>query len=87
MSSENNSVLDATTQNLRRLFRGYGDKFQIPENQREYVWTEHQFETLLSDLNYNFKKGIPSFLGTVCLSEVSDQGYHIVDGQQRLTTF
>ena len=91
METSTNAELNATSLNLRTLFTRFGNLFKIPENQRKYVWTTQQFETLLVDLHDNFANGQPSFLGTVCLSEEvrkndKSESFLIVDGQQRITT-
>lgn len=52
----------------------------IPMYQREFVWTTEKIDVLLRDIAQRDK-----FLGNLILDE-KDTCYHIVDGQQRITT-
>ena len=52
----------------------------IPMYQREFVWTTEKIEVLLQDIAQRDK-----FLGNLILDE-QELCYHIVDGQQRITT-
>ena len=59
------------------------EKLVIPYYQRAYVWDKPQFEALLDSINNKRP------LGTIILYEKVDDKdvtYHVVDGQQRLTT-
>lgn len=76
--------------------------FRIPDYQRGYAWQEEQFKSFWEDL-INLKDERSHYTGVLTLSKikripsdskenwlVEDHSYgvfHVVDGQQRLTTF
>lgn len=67
-------------------------KFQlrISDYQRPYVWTYTQFLKLYNDLithqNSGEESGVLYYLGNIILVKNEEQGYDIIDGQQRITT-
>lgn len=64
--------------------------FVIPEYQRAYSWTIYQCDKLWQDIGtYLESDNIdPYFFGTVILDCSNDEGeLHLIDGQQRTTTF
>lgn len=75
---------DAHEEKIRKIFAG-DTKFEIPRNQRKYVWKEKQWKELLGDILYIKrkqaveKKEINHFLGTFVLQE-SENRYEIIDG-------
>ncbi len=71
-------------------------QYLIPRYQREYVWEEKQWDDLFNDLFKNYRKHIDNptieghFIGSVVILEEKTGRYshaHVIDGQQRLTTF
>ena len=80
----------AHEEKIRKIFAG-DTRFEIPRNQRKYVWEEKQWRELLGDIIYIRKKQLAEqkeinhFLGTFVLQE-NDNYYEIIDGQQRITT-
>ena len=71
------------------LSRSY--RFIVPEYQREYSWSEDQWQEFWSDLLNVVEGGGSHFLGSIVVVEKNtsiDQmnEYEVVDGQQRLTT-
>ena len=70
-------------------------KYIIPIYQRPYSWTDEQIKRFLSDifLGYWGNDGNiveePMFIGTMQLAEKNPEQteQHVIDGQQRLTTF
>lgn len=65
--------------------------FTIPDYQRGYAWEKKQVEELLKDINHLMIDGVAHrhYTGTLVLSRpdgVDDGEFHVVDGQQRLTT-
>jgi len=71
-------------------------QYLIPRYQREYVWEEKQWGDLFNDLYNNYRKhnDDPSlgshFIGSIVILEEKTDRYskaHIIDGQQRMTTF
>ncbi len=63
--------------------------FIIPHYQRGYRWEQQEVEELLNDL-WNFEKtsnkGEYYCLQPIVLQEKGESTYHVLDGQQRLTT-
>jgi uncharacterized protein with ParB-like and HNH nuclease domain len=59
--------------------------FSIPRYQRNYSWTEDNWEELIESIENNQE----NFLGTIFLMKRSNRkfnDYEIIDGQQRITT-
>ncbi|EXC01197.1 DUF262 domain-containing protein [Acinetobacter baumannii] len=83
---QNNFVQQLHT--LPEIFEG--NFFCIPDYQRGYAWDEKQIDELLKDIDHLLldTSAVRHYTGTLVLSLNKDQSnqYHIVDGQQRLTT-
>ncbi|HFX6346364.1 TPA: DUF262 domain-containing protein [Acinetobacter nosocomialis] len=83
---KNNFVHQLRT--LPEIFEG--NFFCIPDYQRGYAWDEKQIDELLKDIDHLLldTSAVRHYTGTLVLSLNKDQSnqYHIVDGQQRLTT-
>lgn len=61
-------------------------QFLIPFYQRDYSWIEPDCITLLNDILKKVKdSNISHFMGSICIQNTND-GYVLVDGQQRLIT-
>ena len=65
--------------------------FTIPDYQRGYAWEKKQVEELLKDVDHLMNDGVElrHYTGTLVLSRPDGTGegeFHVVDGQQRLTT-
>lgn len=58
----------------------------VPENQREYAWTEREIEQLLTDFARTIDDNDDYFLGTIVTIPREDGHLEVVDGQQRLAT-
>lgn len=102
MSASMNEQFDKAKQSfgaqLLKLPEIFNERlFVVPDYQRGYAWEKKQVEELLKDINHlmsdvNNSSGdkIPChYTGTLVLSKPDgvDNGlYHVVDGQQRLTT-
>lgn len=65
-------------------------QFEIPRNQRRYVWRKEHWQDLFDDLLFSIKEQKPHFLGSIVLEDSDRKDnlsyYTIIDGQQRLTT-
>jgi hypothetical protein len=62
----------------------------VPDYQREYVWTDKEVQQLLDDIDEQIDGGASHeyFVGMVLVSPTDLKNhYHVIDGQQRLTTF
>ena len=55
-------------------------EYSIPDFQREIRWDKENVSLLIDDI-----KSGPKYLGNVILTQHSDSGYSIIDGQQRIT--
>lgn len=64
--------------------------FDIPRNQRRYVWKKPHWQDLHEDIVFSITETKPHFVGSIVLEgEGKKDGlsyYTIIDGQQRLTT-
>ena len=87
----NRTESDAAT--LHEIFQGEV-VYQSPLFQRHFVWGEKQINALWDDIDKVLEESNPStFLGALVLkayqtrSGRQPQGFWIIDGQQRLTTF
>ena len=82
--------MKASKENLTS-FIGSNQYYEIPFFQRSYVWDIDQWERIIDDAIYASETRKPLFLGAVIFkkrtnSEGIDDGFTIIDGQQRLTT-
>lgn len=71
----------------------YKDFYTVPDFQREFVWQREQVEKLLQDIHDEFYneegqliKGPEYFLGSIVVCKDDDGTFHLIDGQQRMTT-
>ena len=72
-------------------FIGSNSSYIVPFFQRSYVWKEMQWERLMSDVIYASETKNQLFLGAVIFKKRFNEdgiqdGYTVIDGQQRLTT-
>ncbi len=90
------SVFKPCSRNLDDIFtnghiKGTKYKYSIPDFQRQYSWTNKHLEELWKDLNEAYlNKEECYFMGSFVLVEEKDGrliNYHLIDGQQRFTTF
>ena len=80
------NLLDTHTQNFQDLV-GNGKSYHVPPYQRDYSWTEEQWEDLWLDiieLKNDSKKR--HYMGAVVVKSDSDRRFLIIDGQQRIAT-
>lgn len=71
-----------------RKLMGNGLTYRIPRFQRDYSWTEDEWEDLWLDLLGTLKEGGESahYMGYLVLQSDNDKTFDVIDGQQRLTT-
>lgn len=64
--------------------------FDIPRNQRRYVWNKDNWSDLFEDLQFSISQESPHFIGSIVLEEYQKKDgltyYTVIDGQQRITT-
>lgn len=72
---------------FRKLF-GNGLVYSIPRFQRDYSWTDTEWEELWDDLLECLSSGhdIAHYLGYLVLQSDNSKSFDVIDGQQRLTT-
>lgn len=77
-----------TENNTFRKLIGNGLSYRIPRFQRDYSWTEEQWEDLWLDLLGTLQPGgePAHYLGYLVLQSSDDKAFEVIDGQQRLTT-
>ena len=83
---ENNNLLDTKTVNSNEVL-GNGKKYHVPTYQRDYSWTQDNWEDIWEDILLVEKEESVHYLGAIVLqSKVGKKVFSVVDGQQRLTT-
>ncbi len=67
---------------------GNGLIYRIPRFQRDYSWTEEEWEDLWMDILGTIKDGgePAHYMGYLVLQSDNDKTFDVIDGQQRLTT-
>ncbi len=66
---------------------GNGLRYVVPKFQRDYTWSEEQWEDLWQDIDQIASDGKEHYMGFVVLQEgVNNREFIIIDGQQRITT-
>ena len=80
------NVLNTNTINYLDLI-GNGKRYRVPPYQRDYSWSEEQWEDLWNDLmELRSAPDEPHYLGALVVEEQGDREFLIIDGQQRLAT-
>ncbi len=71
-----------------RKLLGNGLTYRIPPFQRDYSWTEEEWEDLWVDLQGTIKEGgePAHYMGYLVLQSDNEKLFDVIDGQQRLTT-
>jgi uncharacterized protein with ParB-like and HNH nuclease domain len=83
------------TPNFYELFN-QENKLSLPMFQRDYTWEEDNLTKFSEDIEKTIKQGTEHFIGQIVLGEFKPDSpitghilknfYHIIDGQQRITT-
>jgi hypothetical protein len=78
---------NTANQTLRQLF-GNGLRYRVPRFQRDYSWTEDEWDDLWHDIQGTLPvDGEPAhYMGYLVLQTSDNKAFDIIDGQQRLTT-
>ena len=80
------NLLDTRTVNYLELI-GNGRRHRVPPYQRNYSWTEEQWEDLWNDIEHlQTDPEERHYLGSLVVEGVSDREFQVIDGQQRLAT-
>ena len=82
------SNLSFSTANMTfRQLIGNGAIYKIPSFQRDFSWTQDQWEELWEDIQETLKiPGETHYLGYLVLQTKDNRSFDVIDGQQRLTT-
>lgn len=77
-----------TTNSTFRQLLGNGLTYRVPPFQRDYSWTEDEWDDLWQDITALFEEdGEPAhYMGYLVLQSPDSKRFDIIDGQQRLTT-
>ena len=77
-----------TENNTYRKLIGNGLTYRIPRFQRDYSWTEDEWEDLWMDILGTIQEGgePAHYMGYLVLQSQDDKNFDVIDGQQRLTT-
>jgi hypothetical protein len=78
-------LIGTNTVNLRTLL-GNGKQYQVPPYQRDYSWTEENWEDLWLDIEDLENGERQHYMGALVLEETKADQFKIIDGQQRLAT-
>jgi uncharacterized protein with ParB-like and HNH nuclease domain len=80
------NLLDTKTVTINDLF-GNGKIYRVPKFQRDYSWSEENWEDLWYDILELDSQENPHYMGSLVLQTTEkDDEFIIVDGQQRITT-
>jgi hypothetical protein len=81
------SRLDEISIDREQIGHALKDKrLSVPPNQRDYAWKEKHVDDLYSDFALTISRGAAEyFLGSIVVIK-KDEGFIVVDGQQRLAT-
>lgn len=77
-----------TKNDTYRKLMGNGLTYRIPRFQRDYSWTEEEWEDLWMDILGTIKPDgeAAHYMGYLVLQSENDKLFDVIDGQQRLTT-
>jgi len=81
------NIFDTKTASFQELL-GNAKKYRIPEFQRDFSWTEENWEDLWQDIIAVYEDEDPQhYMGAIVLQNTQDKKtFIVVDGQQRITT-
>lgn len=77
-----------TENNTYRKLIGNGLTYQIPRFQRDYSWTDVEWEDLWADILGTLHEGgeAAHYMGYLVLQSKDEKSFDVIDGQQRITT-
>ncbi len=77
-----------TSNNTLRQLLSNGLTYRVPPFQRDYSWTDDEWDDLWQDIQGLFEEdGEPAhYMGYLVLQSSDNKRFDIIDGQQRITT-
>jgi uncharacterized protein with ParB-like and HNH nuclease domain len=77
-----------TENNTFRKLIGNALSYRIPRFQRDYSWTDEEWEDLVAGPHGHpaTGRGAAHYMGYLVLQSPDDKTFEVIDGQQRLTT-
>lgn len=77
-----------TENNTYRKLIGNGLTYRIPRFQRDYSWTDDEWEDLWTDILETIQEGgeLAHYMGYLVLQSQDEKSFDVIDDQQRLTT-
>lgn len=80
------NILNTTTINYQDLI-GNGKTYRVPPYQRDYSWSDEQWEDLWNDIDeLRTNPDGRHYMGALVVEGRSDRDFLIIDGQQRMAT-
>lgn len=80
------NILNTRTINYLELI-GNGKSYRVPSYQRDYSWSEEQWEDLWNDIvELRSEPEAVHYMGALVVEGSNDREFLIIDGQQRLAT-
>ena len=80
------NILNTRTINYLELI-GNGKTYRVPPYQRDYSWSEEQWEDLWNDVvDLRSEPERSHYLGALVVEGETDRDFLVIDGQQRLAT-
>jgi uncharacterized protein with ParB-like and HNH nuclease domain len=79
--------IQGTSNKTYRQLMGNGLRYVIPKFQRDYTWEAEQWDDLWQDIKALLSnEDSEHYMGYLVLQTSNNKEFHIIDGQQRLTT-
>ncbi|WP_081469326.1 DUF262 domain-containing protein [Runella slithyformis] len=79
--------IQGTSNKTYRQLMGNGLRYEIPKFQRDYTWETEQWDDLWKDIKLLLSdEESEHYMGYLVLQTSNNKNFHIIDGQQRLTT-
>ena len=77
--------------NVKKISRLLNDAiYFIPRNQRQYIWTNDNWNDLFEDVKFSTQNSTTHFVGSIVLQKGDEENgletFRIIDGQQRMIT-
>lgn len=78
----------STANQTYRMLMGNGLMYRVPRFQRDYSWTDEEWDDLWRDMEYTLSPegDAAHYMGYLVLQSRDSKHFDIIDGQQRLTT-